>query len=104
MPYTYLGPAYTFDYYLEVWRGLLHEDVNPDAELKKMRIKMNKVARVRRKIIKELKLSNKEKHLFDIMADIIWIKGFRKDCYFHGCFVLDFILAEISRRAGLSLL
>ncbi|MFH1900185.1 MAG: PEP-utilizing enzyme [Patescibacteria group bacterium] len=104
MPYTYLGPAYTLDYYLEIWRGLLHEDINPDAEIKKIHIKILNIRRNHKAIVKKLKLSNQEKHLFNIAADIIWLKGYRKDCYYHGFFVLDLILAEIARRSGLSLL
>lgn len=103
-PYTYLGPAYGLDYYLEVWRGLLHEGINVFEELAKKEKQAAAVQKQRGILIKKLSLSNYEKHLFDIAADIIWLKGYRKDTYFHGFFVLDLILAEVARRAGLSLL
>ncbi|MDP2933444.1 MAG: PEP-utilizing enzyme [bacterium] len=104
MPYTYIGPAYRIDYYLEVWRGLLRQGINPSGEILKKRKRASELQNRRRQIIRQLKLSAYEKHLFDIAADIVWIKGFRKDCLFYGIYVLDLVLAEIGRRAGLSLI
>jgi phosphohistidine swiveling domain-containing protein len=103
-PYTYLGPAYNLDYYLEVWRGLLHEDINPQQELTQLNNKAKLIKQKRKQLISKLRLSKQDKHLFDIAAEIIWLKGYRKDCYFHGFYALDFILAEIAKRVGLSLL
>jgi phosphohistidine swiveling domain-containing protein len=102
-PYTYLGPAYGLDYYLEVWRGLIHEDADANSKIKELKIKPKKIQEQRKQILNKLRLTAEEKHWFDIAADIVWLKGFRKDCYFHGFFVLDLLLAEIARRAGLSL-
>lgn len=103
-PYTYIGPAYQVDYYLEVWRGLIRQGANPLGEILKKRRQAAALQSRRRRIIRQLKLSAYEKHLFDIAADIVWIKGFRKDCLFFSVYVLDLILAEIGRRAGLSLI
>lgn len=103
-PYTYLGPAYDLTYYLEVWRGLLHEDINPQQELRQFKSKVKSIKQKRKQLISTLRLSKQEKHLFDIAAEIVWLKGYRKDCYFHGFYALDFILTEIAKRAGLSLL
>jgi len=41
--------------------------------------------------------------VFDIAADIIFLKAYRKDCWFHGCYVAERLYKEISRRLGLSL-
>lgn len=104
LPYTYIGPAYELDYFLEVWRGLLHEDINPSAKLRALESKRQAVQRERRKLIKKFRFSPYEKHLFDIAADIVWLKGFRKDTLFYAIYSLDLLLAEVARRAGLSLL
>jgi len=103
-PYTYLGPAYSLDYYLEVWRGLIYEDIDAKSNLKAQKSKLKEIQIQRKKLIAQLRLSKQEKHWFDIAADIVWLKGYRKDCYFHGVYVLDLILAEIGKRGGLSLL
>ncbi len=104
LPYTYIGPAYTLDYYLEVWRGLIHEDLNPGARLTELGQKSKAVQAERKKVVRELRLSKREQEWFNIAADIVWLKGYRKDCYFHGFFVLDLLLAEVGRRSGLSLM
>lgn len=104
VPYTYIGPAYDLDYYLEVWRGLLREGIDPQAELRTKAVKAKKVQAERKKLIRILALTPYQKHLFDIAADIVWLKGFRKDCYFHGFFVLDIVLGELARRSGLTLM
>lgn len=104
MPYTYIGPAYKLDYYLEVWRGLIHEDIDPQREAKNKQAKVVNIQKQRKQIIRQLNLTAAEKHWFNIAADIVWLKGYRKDCFFHGFFVLDLILSEIGKRSGLSLM
>lgn len=103
-PYTYVGPAYTLDYYLEVWRGLLREHINPRQEIKNKKIKASEIQKQKQQFMKLLGLSETEKHWFKIASDIVWLKGFRKDCYFHGFYVLDLLLAEMAKRSGLSLM
>lgn len=104
LPYTYLGPAYTLDYYLETWRGLLHEDLDAVRKLKELRDKARQIQREKARLIKILRLTPLEKHWFAVAADIVWLKGFRKETYFHGFYVLDMLLKEIGKRSGLSLL
>lgn len=104
LPYTYLGPAYTLDYYLQIWRGLLKDGVNPDKEIKRILNQSKKLQAEKGNLFKLLKITGKERQIINITSDIIWLKGYRKDCYYHGFYVLDLILAEIGRRTGLSLL
>ncbi|MBU1039191.1 hypothetical protein KKC17_03150 [Patescibacteria group bacterium] len=103
-PYTYLGPAYSLDYYLQVWQGLLRERVNSDREIAKIISQSKKAQTKRSQLLKILKPGNHLKHLLIIASDIVWLKGYRKDCYYHGFYVLDILLAEIARRTNLSLL
>lgn len=103
-PYTYIGPAYDLDYYLEVWRGLLHEDENPKAKLKSLKLKNKQVQELRKKYSALLKLSPLEKQWLGISAEVVWVKGLRKEVFFHGFFVLDLLLKEIGKRSGLSLI
>lgn len=104
LPYTYVGPAYDVGYFLEVWRELLHEDVDAAAKLKAQKAKRKAIQMRRKQIIGLLKLSVKERKLFDIASDIIWLKGFRKDTYFYAFYVLDLLLSEVAARAGLTLM
>ena len=104
LPYTYIGPAYGLDYYLETWRGLLHEDLDASGKLTELAQKARQVQVEKARLAKILKLSALEKHWFAVAADIVWLKGFRKETYFHGFYVMDTLLKEIGRRSGLSML
>ena len=104
LPYTYIGPAYNLDYFLEVWRGLLHEDIDPKAKLSELASKSHAIQKQRAALISQLKLSKLEQDWFNTAADIVWLKGYRKDAFFHGFFVLDSLLKEIGKRSNLSLI
>ena len=104
LPYTYIGPAYGLDYYLETWRGLLKENFDPQKRLEELESRAQDVQKQKTQLIRQLKLNVSEKHWFKIAADIVWLKGFRKETYFHGFYVMDQLLKEIGRRSGLSVL
>lgn len=100
--YNYEGPILQLDYFLEVWRGLLKQG-KIDKFLKESREKFSEIKRKRTLLFKQLNFSDKEKKLFDVAKDIVWLKGWRKDCMYYGAYVLDKIIKEIGRRLGLTL-
>lgn len=104
LPYTYIGPAYGKDYYLETWRGLAQENFNPDKRLAELKERTQAVQNQKKELTKKLRLTREEKQWFKIAADIVWLKGFRKETYFHGFYVIDQLLKEIGKRSGLSTL
>jgi len=103
MPYTYTGPAYDLDYYLTAWSGLLKENIDINKHLKDLAGQTKEAKEKKQKILKELRPDKLTKQLLDISAEIIYLKAFRKDCFFHGMYVLNKLLIEISRRLKLSL-
>jgi len=103
VPYTYMGSAYNLDYYLEIWSGMIRQKIDIDKELKRLETEPDRIKKEKLQLIKELKISSADKHLFYIAADIIYLKAYRKDCWFHGCFVAENLYKEIGRRLGLSL-
>lgn len=103
MPFDYLGPSYGVDYYLQVWSGLLRQGVNPDKEIRDKQQRPEKVRQRRERLIKDLSIGDEDRKLFDIGADIVFLKGYRKDRTFFGFFVLDKILKEMAKRLFLSL-
>jgi len=102
-PFTYIGPAYGLDYYLQIWSGLLRQKFNINKQLDKLINYSKDVEGQKRKITRELQIRPANKKIFDIAADIIWLKAYRKDCLFHGMYVLDKILREVARRFHLSI-
>ena len=100
--YNYEGPVLELDYFLEIWKGILKQG-NINELIRKSKIKFVETKKQRNLLFKQLKLSNKERRLFNIAKDIVWLKGWRKDCMYYGCYVLDKITKEVAKRLGLSL-
>lgn len=103
--YNYEGPALEPDYFVEVIKVLTKE--NSYAKIKKMLLdsknKFIEIKKQRKQIFVKLGLNAKEKQLFDIARDIVWLKAYRKDCMYYGCYVLDRINQEIARRLNITL-
>ncbi len=100
--YNYEGPVLEFDYFLEIWK-LLIRDKNLEKLIKESERKFAQIKNQRGEIFKKLNLNKKEKKLFNIAMDIVWLKGWRKDCMYYGSYVLDKIAKETGKRLGLSL-
>lgn len=101
-PYGYIGPAYGLYHYLDELRGQLAVENAQDlideesARNEKIRLRLEKLE-------EEIKLPDNLRHLFKIARDIIWLKDFRKMCFYYGHYVLDKINSEFARRLQLSL-
>ena len=104
MPYTYIGPAYDLDFYLEMFGNLVKEKVDSDKMLARYKIVHQQTGKKQTRLFRKLKIDKYYKHLFKIAQDIIFLKGYRKDCLFLGLYVLDQILKELAKRKGLSLM
>jgi phosphoenolpyruvate synthase/pyruvate phosphate dikinase len=100
--YNYEGPILEFDYFLEIWK-LLIRDKNLEKLIKESDHKFAYTKNQRAELFKKLGFDGKERKLFNIARDIVWLKGWRKDCMYYGSYVLDKIAREIGRRLGLSL-
>lgn len=101
-PYGYIGPAYSLHHYLDELRGQL--SVAGVSDLIKEESARNEKIRLQlEKLEAEIKLPEKLRHLFGIARDIIWLKDFRKMCFYYGHYVLDKINSEFARRLHLSL-
>lgn len=103
-PYDYIGPAYKIDYYLNVWSALLEEKINPNREIKRFEKSFEETREKKKKILKDLKIDKKYRDIFKLATQIVWLKGFRKDVLYHGCYVTDKLLKELGKRVGLSLM
>lgn len=103
MPFDYLGPSYGVSYYLHVWSEMIKQGINPDEEIKKRKERPQRVQERRDVLISDLEISAEDEKLFDIGADIVFLKGYRKDRTFFGFYVLDKILHEMAKRKFLSM-
>lgn len=103
MPYTYLGPAYDLKYYLEIWSTLLKQNVNITKEISVLKSVNQKTAQQKKAYFKLLKINNHDKKVYDLAADIVWLKAFRKDGLFYASWAADLISKEVGKRFGFSL-
>lgn len=103
-PYTYIGPAYDLDYYLRIWSSLTRQKEDPSQKIKTLARERNKTFKQRKQFLEILNLDKKEAAIFDLAAQIVWLKSFRKDVLFYGMYINDKVLKELGRRAGLSLM
>ncbi|MDO8581304.1 MAG: hypothetical protein Q7S16_00305 [bacterium] len=98
VPYTYNGPTYGIDYYAEVVSGLLRQKV----QAQKLLQKYGDAHAINRKaqsvLVKNLHIDSHWWNLFRIAQDIVYIKGFRKDCLYYGSYARDLLLEEVARR------
>lgn len=102
-PFTYTGPAYDLSYYLALWSGWIREGINPTDKIKELKNYSLNVNERKREILKNLKINFADRKLFQIAADIIYLKAYRKDGVFFGMYVLDKLLREIGNRLNLSI-
>lgn len=102
-PFTYSGPAYDLNYYLALWAGWIKEGINPADKIKELKNYSLSVKKRKCEIFKNLKISAADRKLFQIAADIIFLKAYRKDGVFFGMYALDKLLREIGGRLNLSI-
>jgi len=102
-PYTYLGPVYDLNYYLQVWSGLLRQKTDITRLLSELKTVNRKTNTKRRELIDLLKIDAKYRRVFDLAADIVWLKAYRKDGMFCASFAADILYLEVGRRFNLSL-
>ena len=85
-PYTYVGPAYDLDYYLNIWSSLIRQKVKPSDEIKKLVEAGDETMKRKKKLLSALEFNKKEIAIFDLAAQIVWLKAFRKDALFYGMY------------------
>lgn len=103
MRFTYMGPAYDIDYFLQIWAGLIRQGVDVDKAIKEHKGRLSGVKKEKVDLIKKLKIDKEYQRIYAIAADIANLKGYRKDCSFFGFYALDPILREVAKRLYLSM-
>ncbi|MDP2749308.1 MAG: PEP/pyruvate-binding domain-containing protein [Nanoarchaeota archaeon] len=102
LPFEYKSNPYEIDFFLSIWSGLLKQKADIEKELKTLIHRPTEVAKERNHLIKKLKLDKDAKRIYDIAAEIVFLKGYRKDCSFFGSYVLAQVLKEMAKRLNIS--
>lgn len=102
-PFAYLGPSYKVADYLKHWQNQIKANVNPKVEISEHNKKAEYIESKRSELKRNLGISKNDARIFDITADIIFLKNYRKDVSFHGYYVLNEIFKEIGKRKFISI-
>lgn len=98
-PFGYLGPAHGIDHTIGLLAALFLKKKPIAEELLKRKRHTVTVRAQQQALRKKLSISEEHQRIFAIARDIIALKAYRKDCGFHGLFVLlEYIFPEIARR------
>lgn len=105
LSYMYEGPAYNFEYFLSRWQSIIRQNSLPKITilLKESEDKKLKIKKEQEKILKQLKPTQRLKKLIKFAQEMIWFKGYRKDCVYYTLYCLEPLLSEIARRLNISL-
>ncbi|MDD5489092.1 MAG: PEP-utilizing enzyme [Candidatus Moranbacteria bacterium] len=102
LAFNYMGPAYEIDFFLKMWSDLVKQKFDVKKEIQKKKNWAGKIMDQKKTIIRELKIDKKWRTIYNIAADVVNLKGYRKECCFHGFFVMDAMLREMAKRLNLA--
>lgn len=97
-PFGYIGPCYEISHYLKELNNHLADYKSISIKIKKIQQQPSKIRNKKKEIRSKLKIKSKDQVIFEIGADIVFLKGYRKDCSFHGLFATSLLFKEICRR------
>ena len=102
LAFNYMGPAYEIDFFLHMWSDLAKQKFDVAEEIKKKNDWAGKIRDQKTKIIKGLGIGKKWRGIYNIAADVVNLKGYRKEVCFHGFYVMDAMLREMAKRLNLA--
>jgi phosphohistidine swiveling domain-containing protein len=100
--YGYIGPAMTAEHLLTNLQLLVAEGKDPYDQLRRLNKEFQQVLADRKKTEQALRLTPKEKYVFKALRDTIFMKLYRRDSISHSFHMMEPIIREYARRAGLS--
>jgi phosphoenolpyruvate synthase/pyruvate phosphate dikinase len=103
LPYMYEGPAWSKRYFIEVLAGLVKQNADLRGMLEKQSKQAASIEEKQEKLVAELGLDQHHARLIEIARGLVFTKGFRKDCLYHGMWCLEPLLEELEKRLRLPL-
>lgn len=101
--YTEEQGVYSFDYYLKELVRLVNSDPDLEGTYQKQSLEVEKLQVERQKLIKDLKLDEKEIRFFNAWGDFMVTKIYRRYAQLFALYKTTFILEEMAKRVGLTL-
>lgn len=94
--------VYTYSYYVKEINRFVKTKEDANELLKKENLIFKRTLAEREKLVKDLKLTKREKELFDVYAEFAVTKAYRRDAQIYWAYKMDFVFSELSKRLGIS--
>jgi len=101
LTYSYAGPVMSFEYLFKVLKSDLRNG-DLGEQLKKINEHFRSIKIEKINLRKDLKLPGHLTYLFDVSADLMFIKDYRKGVYQKSYVAMDKIIGELAKRLGVS--
>lgn len=102
LTYAYTGPGMSMKQLLILIKDNLRQG-NPARHKTELLKHYRQVKKEKKQLIKKLKLPKELRYMFQVSAELMYIKDFRKGVYQRSYLAMDRILREIARRLKISL-
>ena len=104
LPYMYSGPANDLGHYCKELKKLIAKGKTVlERRLYGLKEKHFLAEQKQNEVLAKLKPNRKQRELLLFAKELVWIKGYRKDSFYHLFYSYEPFLSEVGRRLGLSL-
>ncbi|MCA9352036.1 hypothetical protein KC866_01445 [Patescibacteria group bacterium] len=101
--YVYAGPAFSISQFYNFITSEIETSESANEKLKYLNNKRQTLLNKRKKLIKDLELSDFEKMIIEVTGKMVWAKPRRKDYQSQSYYHLELLLNEFANRLNLSL-
>ncbi len=100
--YMYLGPGYGIDFYCDrIKENILRGSKNMNKLYLEASNKHKEIVKSQKQLIEKLKPNKKDKELLLFAGEFVWLKGYRKDTFYHLFYSYEPFLCEVAKRIGI---
>jgi phosphohistidine swiveling domain-containing protein len=101
--YSYMGPAYTEQDFIDIVRDMISNRSSLAAEIKAGEENHARIVAKRKELIEKINPTSFESQILNIAEKMVWAKPRRKDYQSKSYYHLSFLLKEIATRLNLTL-
>ncbi|MDO8741372.1 MAG: PEP-utilizing enzyme [Candidatus Woesearchaeota archaeon] len=101
MPYMYIGPKEDITHFFERVDELIEIGLAKAKELlNQIEKKHKEIESKQNEILSSFKPNKKDKELLRFASELVWLKGYRKDTFYHLFYCYEPFLREAAKRTG----
>ena len=99
IPYMYTGPAYDMDhYYLKIKENINQGLTSVKINFENLKAKHRGIRKKQKNILAKFRPNLKERELLEFASEIVFIKSYRKDTFYHLFYCYEPFFKEVAKR------